>query len=458
MDRMRKILSGMAVILAIAGMQPAGAAEMPAVVYPPEIDARVKAIAALEASARFADAVAQCEELLKSERQRAGAEPPPTLLTLASRLNDESRAAADIGFAVSSLIDAQCAAIAEERFKESGEAGRILLRKAFRDGPEALTLKACAILLDLKDRPLTTLCAARLAANPQEPQRALWLKVLWASVTRMEPQALALLGGLLEDRELARLFLAAARRSGDDSPAAFAALAKNPNAYETIKKQGLLTEIPADGLAVYFKFDEKQGAVAVNAAGSDKSPRATVRGAKFVEGKSGSALSFNGTEDVVILEDKSLEFGKLNADFSVCFWLQLNAGAAGAWRNLTHKGHSDDERTFAIWLHPDNNHVHFRISTLASNNEGSDSLSEVPVGVWTHLTYVKSGHKLTLYIDGRKDNEVDLDGAVLSNSGPLYVGKDPWFNGVNGSIGDYRIYSRALLRGEIAILSGQPAQ
>jgi hypothetical protein len=419
-----------------------------------DAEAQLHSISSLEENARFPEAVRQCTELLKAVKDQ------PELLvrvqTVEARLNEESRAAADIGFALSSLTDAQCAAIAEERFKESGDAGRILLRKAFRDGPEALTLKACAILLDLKDRPLATLCAERLAANPQEPLRKMWLKVLWASIARLDPAALAALGTHADDREIARLLVAAVRRSGDDSPAAFATRTKNPNAFEQFKKLGLLSEVPVDALTVHFKFDEKQGAAAINAAGGENAVRASIRGAKFVDGKVGGGLSFNSTDDVVILDDKSLECGKFDADFSVCFWMYLNAGAAGAWRNMTHKGHSDDERTFAMWLHPDSNHVHFRISTYASNNEGGDSNAEVPVGKWTHLTYVKTGRKLQLFFDDHKDNELELAAAVQSNAGPLYIGKDPWFSGINGMISDYRIYSRALLPSEISILSTAP--
>ena len=418
---------------------------------PPDLEARLKPVLALEENAQFLEAAALCAELQK--RYRDQPEALEALQAVAARIHDERRGVEDLGFAPSGLADVQCAAIAEERFKESGEAGRILLRKTFLTGSDELSKKAGTILLDLKDRQLSRLCAERIALKPNDPRRAEWLKTMWAAIAHVDPLGIPEFYTLTADPELARFLVAVVRRTGADSPETFARLTRDGAAYDLLKQRGLLSEPPTDALTVYFKFLEKSGERAENSAG-EKHLAATVQGAKFVGGKTIGALAFTGNE-MVTYNDKSLELGRLNADFTVALWLRLYSGPNNAWRNITHKGNSDEERTFAIWLHPDDNRMHYRIGTQANGNEGGDNPTEIPLGQWIHLTYVKRGRMLELYLDERKDAEAELITGTIHNTGPIYIGKDPWYAGIDGTIGDYRIYTRALLKSEIAILSKQ---
>ncbi len=447
--RIHRVIASLFIAFALAaGVAKGGDAPVNA-----DFDARLNKVVELEERAQFPDAIALCAETEKAFHDQ------PALLErlqiVSTRLREERRAAEDLGFASSSLIDPESAAVAEQRYREFGEVGRILLRKAFREGPEALSLKACAILLDLKDRQLAWLCAERLAANPQDPQRAKWIKVMWASIAKVDPRAFPAIYNQVADPELARYLVAAVRRTGDDGPEAFARLTHDGAAYDLLKQRGVLAEDPTDALTVHLKFLEKTGTQAANSVG-EKRPAATIQGAKWEEGKAG-ALAFTGSE-IVTLDDKALEIGRFNADFSVTFWLWLNVGPKNGWRNITHKGNSDEERTFAIWLHPDDNRMHYRIGTMINGNEGGDNPTEVPQGKWTHIAYIKRGHVLELYIDGRKDTEAELSAGTVHNTGPVYIGKDPWYGGINGMIGDYRIYTRALLKSELTLLSAHPPQ
>lgn len=156
----------------------------------------------------------------------------------------------------------------------------------------------------------------------------------------------------------------------------------------------------------------------------------------------------------------ALEVGKDGADFSVAFWLYLNKGfTAGQYPCIMHKGSTAYERTFAMWIRPDSNRIHYRISCGPFNpndladvlwNQGGDSTAEVPLNTWTHIAYVKKGSELSLYMDGMLDSSVTLPGPCLSNSGPLRLGSDTWSLAIDGALADVRVYQMALTQETLA--------
>jgi hypothetical protein len=163
------------------------------------------------------------------------------------------------------------------------------------------------------------------------------------------------------------------------------------------------------------------------------------------DGRTGGALHFDGWDDHLnIPHDPAIEIGRDNADFSVAFWIKLQQDPIGAWRSLFHKGNRNYQRTFSMWFRPLDNRLHYRATTTQCENEGGDSKRPVSLNVWTHVACVKAGSRLTLYLDGEEDSSVSLGGVVLSNDGPLYVGKDPWYAGTKSTLDDIRIYNRAL--------------
>ena len=126
--------------------------------------------------------------------------------------------------------------------------------------------------------------------------------------------------------------------------------------------------------------------------------------------------------------------GADGADYAVAFWINVGANGTGAWRSVMHRGASDAERTFAIWLAPNDNTLHVRVSTTANFNEGVDATSPLTVGRWTHVVCTKVGDRLSVYLDGRLDKAVDLTAPSVGNTGPMRIGKDPFSGGFTGAI------------------------
>ncbi|HYF51322.1 MAG TPA: LamG domain-containing protein, partial [Planctomycetota bacterium] len=75
-------------------------------------------------------------------------------------------------------------------------------------------------------------------------------------------------------------------------------------------------------------------------------------------------------------------------------------------------------------------------------------------GNWYHIAYVKEDKTLTLYVNGAIDSSVQLAGRTVGNTGPIYIGKDPWYQSVEGRYDDYVIYTRALSAEEVKGMAG----
>jgi len=111
---------------------------------------------------------------------------------------------------------------------------------------------------------------------------------------------------------------------------------------------------------------------------------------------------------------------------------------------ITRKGASDAQRTFAIWQRPDNNLLHVRMTTTGDANLGADTLTPLVINTWYMLSYVKSGTKFYTYINDFLDNSANISGNIVSNTGPIYIGRDPWYTGAPCCIDNYMLFNKAV--------------
>jgi hypothetical protein len=171
----------------------------------------------------------------------------------------------------------------------------------------------------------------------------------------------------------------------------------------------------------------------------------------------GQSLMFDGVDDYAQVNDTDiLHVGKDNSDFTVTFWIKLLESFTGQFRCIMHKGSTQDtERTFGLWMRPTDNRIHYRISTATNKNNGVEaSAQEIKLNEWMHIAYVKSEAFLQLFINGNLDSQLQLTEPTVDNSGPIYIGKDPWFAGTKCQLDDIRIYDRGLNIAELSTIAG----
>jgi len=416
-----------------------------------EFDAALKSITALEEDGDFSAAIKKTRELEKT----VNAQQSEALSTVVDRLKEENRASAEAKFSIKALTDAAAASIAREKLKAAGNAGRILLRKAVLTDSDEVAAEAFALLVSLEEPGIPKIVAARIK-NASPALRTVLLNGLKERIAHIDADVQRALFAIVksapeQQKDLAALLALSVPVSDRMAAGKFNEIFGDPGAFELFKKLRVLINVPGDGLVLYFSFDELAGDAVQNQAATGGTGKVT--GASLVPGKVGSALSFNGTDNVVTVDNKpELEVGKDGADLSVAFWFLLKSGNNGGWRNITHKGNANEERTFAMWMHPDNNLILFVISTTGGNVD-SNSASQIALNTWTHIAYVKSGDKIRLYINGKQDAENTLAAPAASNTGPIYIGKDQWHGGTECLIDEYCIYNRALKESELADMS-----
>ena len=179
-------------------------------------------------------------------------------------------------------------------------------------------------------------------------------------------------------------------------------------------------------------------------------------------GKIGQAVTFDGIGDVITIPDHpSLDFN-YNEDFSISFWAKFPVNQADT---------SDvDNAVFEKWSNNgtgapyyvdiwnqggDAGRLAFKRYDL-TNASQVNSVSTVNDDKWHHIVTMKSGATMYIYIDGVQDNTgTDITTATTTNADNLCIAnRCAPSNAIDfqGSIDEFRIYSRALTVGEITAL------
>ncbi|MEM9172537.1 MAG: LamG-like jellyroll fold domain-containing protein, partial [Pseudomonadota bacterium] len=157
-------------------------------------------------------------------------------------------------------------------------------------------------------------------------------------------------------------------------------------------------------------------------------------------GRFGQSLRLDNPDDAVVLPN-SIVLRPNTSNFSVAMWLRLDGSISPDTQVLLHKGANDTQRTFALYRVANSNRLSYRISTSAGTNLGGESNASLTPGQWTHVTYVKNGNNLQLFIDGVLDSSTALSGNPVYNNGPLYIGNDGIFDAAPISIDDLSVYN-----------------
>jgi len=144
---------------------------------------------------------------------------------------------------------------------------------------------------------------------------------------------------------------------------------------------------------------------------------------KFVDGKIGKALEFDGTGDYVALPGTYTM-----TDYSISFW--FNMDASSGWR--TFLGYS----TGSSWefnLQNDDKVNVYTCSQLTSTSALVD-------GQWYHIAVTHTASGTKLYIDGVFDNENATSNGALTGQ-TLQIGRWGTSQYLKGRLDDFRIYN-----------------
>ena len=207
---------------------------------------------------------------------------------------------------------------------------------------------------------------------------------------------------------------------------------------------------PDAGPAGRWNLDEGQGDVIHDA--SPNANHGSVDSPRWVSGRRGSALQFDGQHIAVIPDAPSLNLGDA---VTLALWLKP-LGDTGTWQFPVTKYFQENiRRNYGLYLAPKTLAPAFSASFARGDYAHTDIGASVPLapGEWHHLaaTYSLLEKRVRVYVDGKPQVDHALDcGAMLLTNDPVRLG-----TGTVGVIDDVVVYPRALSPAEVARLAGE---
>jgi chitodextrinase len=203
------------------------------------------------------------------------------------------------------------------------------------------------------------------------------------------------------------------------------------------------TTAASTGLVAAYSFNEGTGTSVADASGSGNTGTINGGATWVVAGKYGTALSFDGTNDVVVINNSSSL--ALTTRMTLEAWVFPTAAQSG-WRTIMQK------ETDAYFLHASGNGP-LQPTAGGTFNGAVDyfaSPSALAVNTWSHVALTWDGSIMRLYVNGVEVANHARTGTLQSTTAPLRIGgNSPYGEFFLGRIDEVRIYNRALSAAEI---------
>lgn len=207
------------------------------------------------------------------------------------------------------------------------------------------------------------------------------------------------------------------------------------------------------GVVAHWGFDEGEGDIIFDDSknNNDCLPKCAGEGCsppKWVEGKIGSAMEFDGVDDYVDCGNGvSLD---ITDAITVAAWVK--------WNDLTEPQMILSKVTWdtkGYWLIKRYGAVNFYIGSGTGHVIAYKSAAELVVGQWYHIVgiYSPSEGSIKIYINTVKGTDASYFGSITTSTNRLTIGSryDGWAP-FNGTIDEVYIYNRALKESEIKAL------
>ncbi|MBT2564123.1 putative Ig domain-containing protein [Pedobacter sp. ISL-68] len=222
---------------------------------------------------------------------------------------------------------------------------------------------------------------------------------------------------------------------------------ENPNSAEISAK-------PFVSKYSYWPFDEANGITATDVWSSRTGTLKTA--ATWTAGKINNGLRLDGTANGYATLPTSV-VSTLN-DFTIATWVKMDG--TSNWARIFDFGTGT---TNYMFLTPKSSAGNPRYAIKAGGGELIlNSSIAIKTGEWTHIAVTQSGSEAIMYINGvevGRNSAMTLKPSSLGNTTLNYLGKSQWPDPMlNGTLDDFRIYSKALTATEIKMLNAVLSQ
>ena len=257
-------------------------------------------------------------------------------------------------------------------------------------------------------------------------------------------------------------------QTGDDAAPDASMVAMDAGDGAAAAEAGPDASIP-QGLVLHYAFDEDTGSTAADTSGHghagavERADAGADAGTGWTAaGRTGSALSLTGSQDVTVPSGVFTNVG----DATIAAWVRV--GALAGWSRVFDFGNgpvgTGDRWTFLTVAAgaggPLQWNVYGGVPGDGSTREAVVTPgTQLPLGVWKHVALTASGGAYRMYVDGFPAADLANGPTIpLSEMEPLspasWLGKSRFADpALVGAIDDFRVYSRALSAPEVEDLA-----
>jgi hypothetical protein len=207
-----------------------------------------------------------------------------------------------------------------------------------------------------------------------------------------------------------------------------------------VSSLALTTVVKAD-LIGWWPLDEGSGTTVTDVSGAGHDGVFAEGDPEWVDGKSGKALKFDGSNKVEIPDHEDFH---LREAVSMALWAQPESGQPEYAKFFCKQ--KSEEYPYALQFSSSQT---IRATVNASARFDSPSIPNF-AGEWAHLCFTYDGAALILYKDGEEVSRIEASGELQQNDLSLSIG-GRLSSGQNfvGIIDDVRLYSHALTAEEV---------
>ena len=209
-----------------------------------------------------------------------------------------------------------------------------------------------------------------------------------------------------------------------------------------------LANVAEDGLVAYWPFDEGTGKAAEDVTGNGHDGK--FAGApKWVDGKFGTALEFDGEEDHVVVSDDAAFAIEENITFMAWF----SPGDVLTSRRLMVKNNS----IFVIFDFGNKDSIDFLVKP--DNTFAESKTTDWKVGEWYHFAGTFDGKTMKVYVNGKLEGEAANNVPIAPSDLELWIGGDDFGRPTDffpGTIDEVRLYEKTLTEAEIQKVMDTP--
>jgi hypothetical protein len=193
-------------------------------------------------------------------------------------------------------------------------------------------------------------------------------------------------------------------------------------------------------------FDEGSGDIAKDSS-ANKNDGTLLSKPKWVDGKFGKALEFDGSSNSVDCGDTESMAIPTGGSVTMCAWVNPKVGSLAAWQGIMAK--RTGSYSYGINLVTGN----FQIYTSGASGIASFGYN-LPKGVWVHIAGTMSKKPTELYVNGDLFGTSGGGGGVILAANGLRIGASGTIGEVfNGIIDDVGIFNTALSAADIKTIA-----